>query len=194
MLEIKDARQIRALASPRRQAIIDALEALGPCPIADLARVLGSRGDGLYYHVRALKAAGLVTESTAANGRGRPRLVLELVSRSLQLRYTQQNQTAVKRLVGHMLRDASRAFDRGFRGNTRLTGSARELWAARRTVWLSRPELVRLNRALKELLASIGHEPRARVSRRLYSFMYVLSPLTRSKEARRPRRKERKKP
>jgi DNA-binding transcriptional ArsR family regulator len=179
MPEIKEARQIRALASPRRQAIVDALEANGPCHIAELARMLGSRGDGLYYHVRALIAAGLVMETTATNGRGRPHLVLDLATRPLALRYTRRNRADVSRLVAHMLRDTSRAFDRGFQDGARLAGPARELWAGRRTVWLTQAELVRLNRVLKGLWSTLGHEPK-RASKRLYSFTYVLSPLARS--------------
>jgi len=192
MIEIKDLHQIRALASPRRQAIVDALDAIGPCPIAELASVLGTREDGLYYHVRALKAAGLVTESTATNGRGRPRLVLDLVGRPLQLRYTPRNQTAISRLVAHMLRDTSRSFDKGFRRSTRMHGPARELFAGRRNVWLTRQELVRLNRVLQGFWASLDHETSARASRRLYSFTYVLSPLTRSQDRKTSRRNGRK--
>jgi DNA-binding transcriptional ArsR family regulator len=188
MRQIQDVRQIRALASPRRQAIVDALEALGPCPIADLARVLGSREDGLYYHVRALKAAGLVTESTQTNGRGRPRLVLDLVARPMQLRYTPQNQKAITRLVAHMLRDTSRSFARGFRVGTRLHGPDRELWAGRRNIWLTRQELLRLNRVLLDFWASLDDQVKGRAARRLYSFTYVLSPMMRLKDRKTHRR------
>ena len=192
MTEIKDLRQIRALVSPRRQAIVDALDAIGPCPITELASVLGAREDGLYYHVRALKAAGLVTERTETNGRGRPRLVLDLVGRPLQLRYTPRNQTAISRLVAHMLRDTSRAFDRGFRTSTRLHGPDRELWAGRRNLWMSRQELLRLNRVLQDFWASLGHQANRRASKRLYSFTYVLSPLSRSTDRKTTRRNGRK--
>jgi DNA-binding transcriptional ArsR family regulator len=191
MTEIKELHQIRALASPRRQAIVDALDAIGPCPIADLASVLGSREDGLYYHIRALKAAGLVTESTVTNGRGRPRLVLDLVGRPLQLRYTPRNQTAISRLVAHMLRDTSRSFDKGFHKSTRMHGPARELFAGRRNVWLTRQDLVRLHRVLQDFWASLDHEMKGQASRRLYSFTYVLSPLTRSKSHKTHRRNDR---
>jgi len=192
MPEIKDVRQIRAMASPRRQAIVDALEALGPCPIADLAQVLGSRGDGLYYHIRALKAAGLVTERTETNGRGRPRLVLDLIARPLKLRYTPQNQAAISRLVAQMLRDTSRTFDRGFRHSTRLHGLDRELWAGRRNIWLTRQELLRLNRVLRDFWASLDHQGKRRSSRRLYSFTYVLSPMMRLNDPKTHRRNGRK--
>jgi predicted transcriptional regulator len=55
---IAGARQIRALASPIRQDILDALTAIGPCSVSELAAAIGRPADGLYYHIRHLLKAG----------------------------------------------------------------------------------------------------------------------------------------
>src|SRR6187402_212726 len=59
---VREARQIEALASGARQELVDALQTLGPCSIADLGAHLGRASDSLYYHVRLLARAGLVVE------------------------------------------------------------------------------------------------------------------------------------
>src|SRR3954463_6659873 len=69
-LPIADARQIRALASPIRQDILDAVTAIGPCSVAQLAVALGKPADGLYYHIRRLLDVGLLMEVAADGGGG----------------------------------------------------------------------------------------------------------------------------
>ena len=57
---IKEARRVRAVATPVRAAMIDTLEVLGPATILQVATALGYPPDGLYYHFAVLERNGLV--------------------------------------------------------------------------------------------------------------------------------------
>ena len=74
---IAEPRQIRALASPVRQDILDAVVAIGPCTVAELAAALGKPPDAMYYHIRRLLAVRLLVE-VASNGDERPDLRLDV--------------------------------------------------------------------------------------------------------------------
>src|SRR5262245_6928366 len=84
---IRRPRQIRALASPLRQEILDVLESLGPSTIAALAQRLARRPDSLYFHVRKLEGLGLLTRSgVTGSGRGEAALY-DVPGRPMQLIY-----------------------------------------------------------------------------------------------------------
>ncbi len=60
---------VRLLSSPVRQEIVDTLATLGgEAGVASLADQLGLPADGLYYHLRALVAGGLVDEIPGHSG------------------------------------------------------------------------------------------------------------------------------
>ena len=64
--------QIRALASPVRQEIIDAVSAMGPVSIAELARTLGRRPSALYFHFAKLEKLGFVVRRRPGSVRRPP--------------------------------------------------------------------------------------------------------------------------
>jgi predicted transcriptional regulator len=78
--EISTPRQIRVLASPVRQDIVETVDAAGPCSVAELARLLGMPADGLYYHIRRLSSADLLKAVNAKSKRGRGEARLEVGS------------------------------------------------------------------------------------------------------------------
>lgn len=59
---LTDPSMVKALASPARQEIVDALQAAGARTIAELAALLARPADSLYFHVRSLVKVGLVVE------------------------------------------------------------------------------------------------------------------------------------
>jgi len=182
---LTDPGAIAALASPVRQEVFDTIDALGgTATIAELAAQLGRPADGLYYHVEVLRRAGLL--STAPDGRshaGRPERryripVREGMRVSLGYRPREpRNAAAVRGVVGGMLRIARRDFDRALAGDAVIDGARRELWAARRTGWVSDADLAAINRLLRELLAHLGR-PRDESRRRMVSLCFVLAPMT----------------
>src|SRR3954467_15721721 len=93
---ISKAPQIRALSSPIRQDILDAVTAIGPCSVAELAAVIGKPADGLYYHIKRLVGVRLL-EQVTADGTGRAELRLDVAHR-FHLEYrpaNRANKTAV---------------------------------------------------------------------------------------------------
>ena len=79
-LIIRSARQVRALRTPLRQEIVQALTKLGACTVRELADELGHEPAALYYHVHALEEAGIAVETDKRRGGGRPEGVYELVA------------------------------------------------------------------------------------------------------------------
>jgi hypothetical protein len=179
---VRDPALIRALRSPLRQEIVDVAQALGPCAVADLARELGRPADGLYYHVRALVAAGLlVPAGERGSGRQREALYATAAPESgLWLLYDPadpENAAAVTAAVGSMLRLTARNFTDAFRpdGEVCCEGPRRNLWAGRSTGWLAPEDLAEVNELLQRLRAVL-ERPRA-AGKRLHAVTYVVAPV-----------------
>ena len=115
--------QIRALASPVRQEIIDAVSAMGPVSIAELARTLGRRPSALYFHFAKLEKLGLVVRRRPGSVRRPPSVLyreresalFDVPSRPMTLAYRPSDpktkQPMVK-LVKSMASMATRSFVR----------------------------------------------------------------------------------
>jgi DNA-binding transcriptional ArsR family regulator len=179
MFVIRELRQIRALGSPARQAIVDALETMGPCSAFELGQVLGRTSDRLYYHLKILKKSGVVRSRLERNGAGRLQERFDLPGRPTRLRYVpsdSRNVAAITKLVGAVLRDAQRAFGKAFTKDAVVQGPGRTLWAGRRTGWLAARDVKRLNVLLHQMIGIVERPRRERRSARLYSFTFAFSP------------------
>jgi DNA-binding transcriptional ArsR family regulator len=197
MFVIRELRQIRALGSPARQAIVDALESMGPCSAFELGEVLGRTSDRLYYHLQILKKAGVVRSRRERNRAGRLQERFDLPGRPTRLRYIpsdSKNVAAITKLVGSALREAHRAFGKAFTQDAVVQGGGRTLWAGRRTGWLAVREVRQLNVLLHQIIGILERPRHGRRSARLYSFTFAFSPYGRSpsgtgeRNARTPRR------
>jgi predicted ArsR family transcriptional regulator len=153
---ISDRRQISALASAVRQDIVDILTAIGPATAPEIARALGRRPDGLYFHLRLLSRVGLLKESTRPNDGGRMVAIYDVPGRPLRIRYDlsdTRGSRAITRVTASMLRTANRGFARAAaKGDARVSGPRRELWAARTRGWLSEEGLEEVNEAFARLI------------------------------------------
>ena len=170
--------QLKALASPARQEVIDLLARMGPASIADLGRLLQRPADGLYYHVRALERAGLVRQAGTRVRGGREEALFRSVHPEPALRHDTSpggNSPAVTAVVASMLRLGARDFRRAAAaGNARTEGTRRELWAIRVAGWLSPADLAGVNRGMRNLRDALG---RRRGAGRLYAITILLTPL-----------------
>lgn len=181
---IADPRQIRVLASPIRQDIVDAVGAIGPCSVAELARALGRPADGLYYHIRLLLRAKLLVAEKDAGAAERRELRIDLPSKALYLDYNPSdphNRKAVLRAVGSLIRAAERGFRRGFRPGVAVSGPRRDLWAGRTRGYLSADDVQEVNRLLGCLLDVMrrgrpNESRRTPAERKLYELSFVLAP------------------
>jgi len=77
--------QVRALIAPARQEIVDVLDATGPCPVAQVAALLGRPADALYHHFRRLLKVGLVVETGRRQVGRHAFATYDLATRPMQL-------------------------------------------------------------------------------------------------------------
>ena len=176
---LHEVKQVRAVASPVRAAIIDALEVVGPATIARLANALGYPPDGLYYHLKVLERIGLVARTTPENVTGAARF--DVPGRPATIRYRledRQQKHAMGKVVATMTRCAERSFRRAFApGLAQAHGPCRNLSAGRRTAWLTDAELQVLNRYIERIHSLFGRGRPQRTGARLHEFTYVLAPI-----------------
>jgi len=175
---IRAKKQLAALASSVRQEIVDVLSQMGIVSVAELAAALGRPADAIYYHLRVLQRCGLVLHAGNRNqGRGQEEL-FRTVSPDLRLEYRagkSGNSREITAIVSSMLRLGTRDFRRAFhRGDAKVSGPARELWALRTTGWLSPDKLVRVNKSISSLELPISMPRR---KGRLYAITILLTPV-----------------
>jgi DNA-binding transcriptional ArsR family regulator len=180
MFEIKSPKQIAAISSPLRQDLMDLIEAIGPAPVATIAQYMDMPTDGLYYHLRMLKRAGLLIETTERGGVGRPQGKFDVAARPVRIRYTgadTRTRKAIKRLIGSMMRNAYHGFRRAFTTNAVVEGPAREVWAGRKTGRLTAAEIREMNELIARMheLMDTSRRTDQKVGR-LFSFTYAFVP------------------
>lgn len=170
--------QLRALASPFRQELVDLLVRAGPASAAELGRLIQRPADGLYYHLRALQRVGLVSSAGIRARAGRREELFRAVHRVPTLRHDPSpggNSPAVIAIVSSMLRLGIRDFKKGAASpEVRAQGPKRELWALRVTGWLSPSQLAEANRQIRTLHEVPGkRSPKGK----LYGITILLTPL-----------------
>jgi DNA-binding transcriptional ArsR family regulator len=177
---IRSKRQMRALAASTRQEIVDVLPRLGIVSVAELATTLGRPADSLYYHLRVLKRVGLVLSAGVRTVNGRTEALFRAVAPEMILQYKlgkNGNGNEINPIISSMLRLGTRDFKRSFRtGEASVSGPRRELWALRKTAWLSRDQILEVNRCIHRLIRLTSTTGR---KGRLYAITVLLTPLDR---------------
>lgn len=186
---IRDPAQLRLLSSGVRQEMVDTLAALGgEAGVASLAEQVGRPADGLYYHLRALVAGGLVEELPTDGGERRFRLVGD--GGPLRLSYDlgpNGNAAELRAFARGLLQIADRDFEAALgRSDTVVAGPARTLWASRNKGWLTAADVVEVN-ALLVRLGELTSQPKADGREQLVSFAFVLAPTEARAKRRGPR-------
>jgi DNA-binding transcriptional ArsR family regulator len=175
---VRDKKQLSALQSSSRQEIVDVLSQMGTVSVDELAATLGRPADALYYHLRVLKRAGLVLRAGYRGQGVCKEELIRTVSSELKLQYQPGkggNGKQITAIVGSMLRLGIRDFRHAFQsGDSRVSGSGRELWALRKTGWLTAEEIVTLNRSVERVAKAVS---KPRRQGRLYGITVLLTPL-----------------
>lgn len=182
---IGSPRQLRALASPLRQEIVDAVAASGACSIAQIAGVLGRAPDSLYFHVRRLVSVGLLVEREPRKSGRHVAAVYDVPARPMRIDQSVASARAMDAVISGVLRLAARDYRRGLKdAGARVSGAERTLWAGRHRGWLAAGEIARVNELIAELgeifersTPGPGKEPVAAV--------WVLTPVHAKKSGRR---------
>jgi DNA-binding transcriptional ArsR family regulator len=177
---IRDKRQMRALAASTRQEIVDVLPRLGTVSVAELAAALRRPADSLYYHLRILTRVGLVLTAGTRRVNSRREVLFRAVARELTLSYQlgrNGNGNEVNAIIASMMRLGIRDFRNSFKaGEASVSGPNRELWALRRTAWLSKAQIAEVNRHIQRLMREMAA---AKHPGRLFAVTVVLTPLAR---------------
>jgi len=177
---IRRQKQLAALVSGVRQEIVDLLAQMGDASVAQLAGSLGRPADALYFHIRALKKAGLVESAGYRHFARRKEALFRTVSPQLWLQYdphSSVNRASVNAIVRSMLRLGIRDFTRAFQpGPLIVDGPRRELWALRKTGRLSARQVAEVNQLIERLTRSVS---RPGSKGRLYAITILLTPLDR---------------
>jgi DNA-binding transcriptional ArsR family regulator len=182
---ISSKKQLSALTSALRQEILDVLTQMRTTSVAELAATLGRPPDALYYHLRILMRAGLVEDVGRRSTGRREEGLFRAIARDLRIDYGVARRGQGKTLTavaGSMLRLGMRDFRRAV-GNEAVvvSGKDRELWAARRTGWLTKPELRGVLEAIEGLAQAVA---RPVGSGQLYGITILLTPLSRRRKTR----------
>jgi DNA-binding transcriptional ArsR family regulator len=178
---VSDPALVRLLSSPVRQEIVDTLATLGgEAGVAGLAEQLGLPADGLYYHLRALVAGGLVEEILGHKGAERRYRLAGEGATAIRLAYdlgADGNSAELRSFAQAMLQIAGRDFEQALAGGDAVVaGAKRELWASRNKGWLSSADLAEVNVLLNRLSALTG-QPKAAGREHLASLAFVLAPV-----------------
>lgn len=116
---VRRSDQVRALSSPLRQSIVDALRRMGKGSIREIAQELGRVPATLYYHLRQLEDAKLVNEVEKRETARRPEAVYALVADQLRLD-RQRSGPAWNREVDRLVRTHLRSIERALLRNLQL--------------------------------------------------------------------------
>jgi DNA-binding transcriptional ArsR family regulator len=181
---------LRALISPVRQEIIDAVVAAGPCTVAQLGRLLGRAPDSLYFHVKRLESAGLLLEGEASRRGRHVAAVYDVPGRPVLIRFGAGAPDTFRRSVNGVVQSAIRLGARDFAKAIESPGATtksrpRALWGGRAKGWVSAAELKELN-ALIARASEILSSGVPRAGRKPVSFTFVLAPARTSARAPRP--------
>lgn len=174
---IRSAKQVRALYAPARQEVLDALEAAGPCSIAELARLLGRRATALYAHVEALVRVGLIVPAGSRRDGRHVAAAYDVADRPMVLDYDgPAGRRAMVRVVSGAVRLSQREFARSCVRGAKGKGGDRVVWGGRARGWLTGDEVRKLNGLLREA-QELLRRARPRQGARAISLGFILSPV-----------------
>ena len=175
---VRDPRQLRALASPVRMEVVDALHVLGRASIAEVADLVGRPADALYYHFRLLTKVGLVVPTGSVPRGRRSEERYETVGERLKLDLDPMGDDdfeALDRIVGSSLRLVQRELHTSYEnGLVRYGGPRRNTWFGRIKGWLTDEQLGVVQERIEAILDQVAG-PRSD-SASLHAFTFVLSP------------------
>ncbi len=178
---ISSPAQVRALAAPARQEIIDVLETAGPCSVARIASLLAKPADGLYHHLRMLARVGLIREVDRRVEGRHAFVIYDVVFRPVDMSYAAPAKPAD---ITKVIAAAQRLSLRDFRarlaaGDSSISGPEREVWGARVRGFITKSQLQEVNSHLASILKIVrtAKQPALKSTGRIMSVSFVLTPV-----------------
>jgi len=178
---IAEPDQIKALAAPTRQEILDTLESNGPATVARLGLLLGRAPDSLYHHIRILLQVGLIRRVDPAPGTSPRGAVYDLPGHAMSISYRLKD-PAMTEAVGAVVRAMSRIsyhdFERALsRGDAVVQGPQRNLRSARKKAWLDASQIEAINRHFQAIFSIMATWHRPGAETKLHAVTFMMSPI-----------------
>jgi len=175
------------LTSPVKHEILNAVGAMGPISVAELARMVGRTPTGLYFHIAKLERLGLLVRTESGSKRARPSILyperasalFHVASRRTGIGYKltePKYRKILARMVRSMTATATRDFTKACRPDAVVAGHQRTLWASRWKRRLVPREIEALNRHLLGIGRLMTQSSRGRARHQLIELTFVLAP------------------
>ncbi|MEM9066559.1 MAG: helix-turn-helix domain-containing protein [Planctomycetota bacterium] len=169
--------QLRALTSPTRMRVFQAVQEIGPCGAAQIADRVGMKPASVYYHVHALAQAGLI--EVAQGEEGQRTVLYRSVAKSVKVAPKAGDTEyleALADLASAGLREADRSQRRALHDpEITLSGAEQERLFLQVTSRLTRKHLRELNRRLIQLMLDAEDSDTPTTDRR-YTIVIAMSP------------------
>lgn len=184
-LVIRDPEIVRALRTPLRREILEALIRLGSSSVKDLASETGRAPAALYYHVHELARVGLIREAKRRRAGKRLETIYEPVAERIVLDRTVRTRPFVEALSDlqrSTLRTAERELTRALEsGRTADTAPAESTALIRATARLKPRAAAQARKKLRELAQFLAEndDPRAPGTYAVTAALVLLDPKSR---------------
>jgi len=160
---VLDKAQLRCIASPPRQDMVDHFSAHGALSVREVAAAIGRKPASIYHHLKQLLAVGLVVEAGSRVTHRRREKLYATPARRMRLNKALQdraNDEEMRGIVAALCRQTERDFARGLDNADARRGGARQNLRVFRLV--NRPSaqsMQLLNRKLDEIAEILWREP-----------------------------------
>lgn len=185
-IRIATVKAWEAILSPVRREIVESMQELGPCSIADVARATGRPADGLYRHVAILVKSGFLVEAgTRAGRRNQERLFDAAADDFLAPRVRRGGPASEREMIVRTADALARSTIRSMRGSAvagrlHCESEARNFTVVHLVSWLT-PERFEEVRALAIRMSRVLERGRKERQGDLYEVLALASPVTRTR-------------
>lgn len=160
----RTSRELRVLASPERQAIVQTLVGRRPMSVREIGEAVGRLPVSLYYHLRALERVGLIVRAGRREAERGEETLYRLPADEITIRPSARGRAeieAMRKIGAGAFRRAQRLHDAMVREAPARQASKREHLLAQRTVKLDAQGLEHVNGLLRELTDLLENAPSA---------------------------------
>jgi hypothetical protein len=186
LLQIKSPAAWRVILSPVRREIVEAMQELGPCPIAEVAAASGRPADALYRHVALLVKAGFLVDAGTRKGKRNPERLYDAAANDFRAPNVRRAGAADEQ---QMIAATAEAFAKATARSMRASASAGRLAcdAASRNfavthylTWLTTSRFEEVRSLLLRINEIVEAGRREQVGE-LYESLAILTPVTRAR-------------
>jgi predicted transcriptional regulator len=185
-LQIKSPAAWRVILSPVRREIVEAMQELGPCPIAEVAAASGRPADALYRHVALLVKAGFLVDAGTRKGKRNPERLYDAAANDFRAPNVRRAGAADERqMIAATAEALAKATARSMRasataGRLACDAAARNFAVTHYLTWLTPSRFEEVRSLLLRINEIIEAGRREQVGE-LYESLAILTPVTRAR-------------